>query len=337
MKSADKLLKWVVRDVKKLENNNMVLYKLDDFDTDEDTSGNENIKNYDVYSSVNQEKIGTVKNIMVDETGRIRYLVVDTGFWVFGKQVLLPVGRTRIDDNARRVYAVGFTKEQAENLPEFSEELRIDRDYEERVSNVYRTEPVESSAPLPSSASLEASAPVTLPSEAMTYAPPVPGDNYNYNQVNATQDDRDTYSYDRQPSLYDMNDRDHQTLKLYEERLVANKHRMKAAEVTVGKHVETETARVAIPVEKERVIVERTTPDNARTPVAPGEADFREGEVARIEVYEETADVHKEAFVREEVRVRKEVDRDTVTAEDQIRREELDVDSQNRPVIDRTR
>jgi len=35
----------------------------------------------------------------------------------------------------------------------------------------------------------------------------------------------------------------------------------------------------------------------------PGEIDFQEG-VARIEVYEET-DIHKEAFVREEVRVRK--------------------------------
>ena len=47
-------------------------------------------------------------------------------------------------------------------------------------------------------------------------------------------------------------------LKLYQERLVADKHREKTGEVTVGKRVETETARVSVPIEKERVVVERT-------------------------------------------------------------------------------
>ncbi len=51
------------------------------------------------------QKVGTVKNILVDEAGCFRYRVVDTGFWIFGKQVLLPVGRTRIFPNSKRVYA----------------------------------------------------------------------------------------------------------------------------------------------------------------------------------------------------------------------------------------
>jgi uncharacterized protein (TIGR02271 family) len=67
--------------------------------------------------------------------------------------------------------------------------------------------------------------------------------------------------------------------------------------------------------------------------VAPGEAAFQEGEVARVEVYEETADIHKEAFVREEVRVQKVVDQDTVVADEQVRREELDIDTEGNPVI----
>ena len=62
---------------------------------------------------------------------------------------------------------------------------------------------------------------------------------------------------------------------------------------------------------------------------------FHEGEVARVDVYEETPDIHKEAFVREEVRVRKEVDQKVVNAEEQLRREELDVDTQGRPVVDK--
>ena len=56
---------------------------------------------YDVYSDRDDEKVGTVKNIWVDESGRFGYLVVDTGFWIFGKQVLLPVDRTRIDQGDR--------------------------------------------------------------------------------------------------------------------------------------------------------------------------------------------------------------------------------------------
>ncbi|BAZ08473.1 PRC-barrel domain-containing protein [Calothrix sp. NIES-4071] len=37
-------------------------------------------------------------------------IVIDTGFWIFGKQLLLPIGRTRIFPGSKRVYALGFTK-----------------------------------------------------------------------------------------------------------------------------------------------------------------------------------------------------------------------------------
>ena len=120
---------------------------------------------------------------------------------------------------------------------------------------------------------------------------------------------------------------DNDKIRLYEERLMVNKQRDKAGEVAIGKRVETETAAVAVPVEKERVVVERRDVA-AGTVVTPGEANFAGGEVARVEVYEETADIKKQAFVREEVSVRKEVERDTVEATETIRREELDVDAE---------
>jgi uncharacterized protein (TIGR02271 family) len=145
---------------------------------------------------------------------------------------------------------------------------------------------------------------------------------------------RDTYNYQQEPSLYAINDRDNQTLRLYEERLIANKKRVKSGEVALGKRVETETARVSVPIEKERVVIERTTPTDAGRAVAPGEADFREGEVAHVEIYEETPDIRKEAFVREEVRVTKEVERETVNAQETIRREELDIDTQGTPIVE---
>ncbi|WP_414588802.1 DUF2382 domain-containing protein [Scytonema sp. PCC 10023] len=139
---------------------------------------------------------------------------------------------------------------------------------------------------------------------------------------------RDTYNYQQDASLYNLNDENHQTFKLYEERLVASKSRVKTGEVAVGKHIETETARVSVPIERERVVIERINPTDAGRAVNPSELQFQEGEIARIEIYEETPEIHKEAFVREEVRVRKVVDRDTVEAEETIRREELDINTQ---------
>lgn len=287
----------------------MVLYKLEEFDSNyQDAFGGDDIKNYDVYSDIDDDKIGSVKNIMVDEAGRFRYLVVDTGFWIFGKQVLLPVGRARIDSSDRRVYAVGLTKEQAQNLPEFSEDLDIDRDYEERVTGVYSAETMGTATQL-------GTASASMP--------------------NVAPETRDHDIYQQKPDLFDMSDRDHQSLKLYEERLVANKQRHKTGEVSIGKRVETETQNVAVPVEKEQVVIERKTAENAGQPVAPGEADFRDQEVARMDVYEEKPEIHKEAVLREEVNIRKEVKRDTVNASEQIRREELDIDSQGRPIADK--
>ncbi len=281
----------------------MALLKLEDFDPNyRETFEGQDVKGLGVYAQ-GDEKIGTVSDVLVDENGHFRYLVVDLGFWIFGKKVLLPIGRTRIDYNADRVYAIGMTREQAENLPEYSDRMTADYDYEERVRGVYRSQPVEASAPVDTTA--------------------------NYGSY-----DRDNYNYEREPNLFGMNDRDHQTFRLYQERLIANKNRYKAGEVAVGKRVETETARVSVPIEKERVVIERVTPTEAGTVVNPAEAAFQEGEVARVELYEETPDIHKEAFVREEVRVRKVVDRDTVEAQETIRREELDVNTDGTPIVE---
>lgn len=291
----------------------MALYKLEDFAA---TYGNADFDNYDlkdfdVYSDMDEDKIGTIKHILVDDSGRVRYLVVDTGFWFFGRQVLLPIGRSRIAYSNRRVYAIGLTKEQVESLPDFNDLEHVDYDYEERVRGVYRT-PVRQS-PLETSTPVETSIPVDAPPASSDRAKVTP--------------DRNAYSYEHEPNLYDMNEQDHQNLKLYEERLVANKSRVKTGEVSIGKHVETETARVSVPVEKERVVIERTTPREGGRTVSAAEADFSEGEVTRMSVYEETPDIQKEAVLREEVKVKKVVEQDTVEAEDTIRREELDVNT----------
>jgi uncharacterized protein (TIGR02271 family) len=53
-----------------------------------------------------------------------------------------------------------------------------------------------------------------------------------------------------------------------------------------------------------------------------------------MRVYEETADIRKQPFVREEVTVRKEVQRDTVDATETLRREELEIDVNGNPIVE---
>ncbi len=125
------------------------------------------------------------------------------------------------------------------------------------------------------------------------------------------------------------------TIKLYEERLVVDKDREKTGEVAIGKHVETETARVSVPIDKERVVIERVA--GSTEAVVPGDVAFGNTEAIRMEVYEETPDIRKEAFVREEVTIRKEVSEETVTAQETLRREELEVNTDGHPVVNADR
>ena len=142
---------------------------------------------------------------------------------------------------------------------------------------------------------------------------------------------------DAKDSVEDAKSSDNQTFKLYEERLVADTRQIKTAEVSIGKHVETQTAYISVPLQKERVVVERIIPVDVGTSVELDEVNFYEGEIARIKVYEETPDVHKQAFVREEISIRKEVEQVSVEVEDKIRREELDLDFQDTNVAAETK
>jgi uncharacterized protein (TIGR02271 family) len=287
----------------------MALHKIKDFNPDyKEHFGDREIKGLDVYAA--DEKIGAVDDVLVDDEGRFRYLVINTGAWIIGKKVLLPIGRAQVDDNAKRVYATNLTKSQVEALPEFNDDLKIDYDHEEQVRGVYR----DGSMPLQQDASSIGGAPA----------------------MGTATMDRDNYSYDREPDLYGMHGQNGSNLKLYEERLVTGKTRQKTGEAVISKHIETETATASVAVEKERVVIERmpATGSTATMPTTGTDA-FKEGEVARMDVYEEVPEFHKEAFVREEVKVSKVVDTENATAQEQLRREELDVNIDGHPVVEK--
>jgi len=66
----------------------------------------------------NGEKIGTVRDALAEtDSGRIRYLVVDAGGWFSAKQVLVPVGLARFENDG--VYFNDLTKDQVKAMREY--------------------------------------------------------------------------------------------------------------------------------------------------------------------------------------------------------------------------
>jgi hypothetical protein len=63
--------------------------------------------------------------------------VVNTGPWIFGRKVMLPVGViNRIDADDHRIW-VDLTKEQIQNAPEFDESRFRDRMYRDELGTYY--------------------------------------------------------------------------------------------------------------------------------------------------------------------------------------------------------
>ncbi len=274
----------------------MVLVKLEDFYPNyrQEIIGGDRIKGLEVYAGKTDEKIGTICDDVVDLTGRFRYLVVDTSLWGIKKKILLPVGSCRLDCRARRIYA-----------PASLDKKQVEGlpEYADGITvdrahqedwNVQALPPPEEE-------------PARDPSENSMVSNPAAGE--------AAQSEP-------------------QTLKLYAERAFFVKSRRQTGEIAIGKRIETETVRISIPIEKERLIVERTTPTDGGTIAGDREIELRAGEVIRIKLYEETAEICKETFPREIITLKKEVERETIDAEVSLRREELEVNTCDRPVAE---
>jgi uncharacterized protein (TIGR02271 family) len=111
------------------------------------------------------------------------------------------------------------------------------------------------------------------------------------------------------------------TMQVKEEELRATKEPVKAGEVKVRKEVRTEHKQIAVPVEREEVVVERRP---ARGSAASG--DIKAEEI-RIPTKEEKVRVTKQPVVKEEVSVEKRKVHDTKTVSGDLRKEDVVVET----------
>jgi uncharacterized protein (TIGR02271 family) len=108
-----------------------------------------------------------------------------------------------------------------------------------------------------------------------------------------------------------------------EEELRAGTREREAGDVRVTKSVRTDRERAKVPTRREEVKVDRVPVEGEAS-----EADIGDDEV-RVPVTEEEVVVEKRPVAKEEVRVRKDVVEDTETVEEDVRREEVDVDDES--------
>ncbi len=108
-----------------------------------------------------------------------------------------------------------------------------------------------------------------------------------------------------------------------EEELRAGTRERQAGEVGVRKTVRTDRERIEVPTRHEEVTVDRVPVEGEAT-----EAEIGEDEI-RVPLTEEEVVVEKRPVAKEEVRIRKEVVEDTEVVEEDVRREEVDIDDES--------
>jgi hypothetical protein len=68
-------------------------------------------------------------------------LVVDTGFWIFGKKRMVPAGMVQRLDPDKRTVQLGMTKDQIKQAPDFDAERhqRDETGYHDEVGGYYQS------------------------------------------------------------------------------------------------------------------------------------------------------------------------------------------------------
>jgi uncharacterized protein (TIGR02271 family) len=122
-------------------------------------------------------------------------------------------------------------------------------------------------------------------------------------------------------STEDLRDEDELKVQRTEEELRAGTREREAGEVRVRKNVRTDREQISVPTRHEEVSVERVPVEGREA----SEAEIGEDEVT-MPVTEDEVVVEKRPVVKEEIRIRKDAVQDEEVVEEDVRREEVDVE-----------
>jgi hypothetical protein len=87
-------------------------------------------------------RLGTVVDLLFEDTSwHVRWLVVDTGAWLPGRKVLLPLSALGQPDRALRHFPVKITMQQVKDSPDVDTDLPVSRQIEAQVHDYFGWDP----------------------------------------------------------------------------------------------------------------------------------------------------------------------------------------------------
>ena len=245
---------------------------------------------YEVYDRGGQ-RMGRVDTLFLDEDDRPEYLGVKMGL-LGTRSTLIPWAVvTRADEEGGRL-EVSVDKETVENTPAFEDDREITPELERQLHGHYGL-------------------------ERTAWAE----DRGAYGDYHS--DTERTSATTGTPGPSGATGEDEIRVQRSEEELRVGTTKREAGALRVRKRVRTERERLEVPVRREEVHVERVPVSGE----AAAGAEIGEDEIV-VPITEEEVVVSKRPVVKEEIRIRKDVVEDTEVVEEDVRREEIDVEDQ---------
>ena len=245
---------------------------------------------YEVYDRGGQ-RLGRVDTLFLDEDDRPEYLGVKMGL-LGTRSTLIPWAVvTRADEEGGRL-EVSVDKETVENAPAFEDDREITPELERQLYGHYGL-------------------------ERTAWAE----DRGAYGDYHS--DTERTSATTGTPGPSGATGEDEIRVQRSEEELRVGTTKREAGALRVRKRVRTERERLEVPVRREEVHVERVPVSGE----AAAGAEIGEDEIV-VPITEEEVVVSKRPVVKEEIRIRKDVVEDTEVVEEDVRREEIDVEDQ---------
>lgn len=319
--------------------------------TNQDTRSDQPQTPYEEYSGYkvydeNQEKIGKVDDLFVDEQDRPEYMGVKMG--IFGSSsTLIPMEVVRVNDE-RQLIQVSADKEKIKDGPAFDQDQEIDAAYEQRVREHYGLGESPDASERGSYGAYYSDSDYSG-SEVDTEYGERTGSASGYGAGSAAGSDRGSsvdQSGDVGPGMAmgdreggefvehasdnegvrqqgsDLEDEDELRVQRSEEELRAGTREREAGKVNVRKRVRTERESKTVPTRHEEVTVDRVPASGEAS-----ETEIGEEEVS-MPVTEDEVVTDKKAVKKEEVRVNKESVAGEETVEEDVRKEEVDVEDE---------
>ena len=279
--------------------------------TDRFTALEERFEGYEVYDP-NGEKIGKVDDLFVDENDQPEYIGVKMGL-LGTKSTLIPWEIASADEEGQRI-EVSVEKGKAKDGPAFDDDREITPEYENEIRSYYGLQGMQGSE--------QRGAYGQYYGNEEREGEVGPGVRMGDTETGEFRGHGREQEGVNQPGD-DLEDEDELRVQRSEEELRAGTREREAGALNVRKRVRTDREQVSVPTRHEEVSVERVPVEGREA----SEAEIGEDEVV-MPVTEEEVVTEKRPVAKEEIRVRKDAVEDEEVVEEDVRREEVDVDDQ---------